>query len=49
MQLFLVAENTNLTDLNLGWNKIREKGALAVAEAIRDNVGMKTINLEWNG
>ena len=45
----ILAENTTLTDLNLSWNEIRCEGAVAVAEAIRDNVGMKTIALAWNG
>lgn len=47
--IVIVAENTTLTDLNLSWNEIRAEGAVAVAEAIRDNVGMKTIKLAWNG
>lgn len=46
---YFLAENTNVTDLDLSWNKIRGAGAVAIAEAVRDNVGMKTINLEWNG
>lgn len=45
----IIAENTTLTDLNLSWNEIRAEGAVAVAEAIRDNVGMKTIKIAWNG
>ncbi|XP_052276174.1 leucine-rich repeat-containing protein 74B-like isoform X1 [Dreissena polymorpha] len=44
-----ISSNDILEVLDLSWNHIRGKGAIAVAKGIGENVRLKSCNISWNG
>ena len=44
-----LAQNESLESLDLSWNNLRQRGALAVAEGLQENIGLKFLILAWNG
>ena len=45
----MLAENTCITELNLGWNSLREKGIEALAQSMESNISLRILNISWNG
>jgi len=44
----ILIERSSLRDLNLHWNKITSKGACYLAEALKNTVTLKMLDLAWN-
>ncbi|CAF0739397.1 unnamed protein product [Didymodactylos carnosus] len=44
-----LANNYSLIKLNLSWNQIRGRGAVALLRAFEVNTGIKDLDLSWNG
>ena len=45
----MIANNTTITELNLGWNRLREKGSEALAKGMEANISLRILNISWNG
>ena len=44
-----IDSNSALENLNLSWNHLRGKGAVAIGKGLRANCSLKTLDLSWNG
>lgn len=44
-----IDSNDSLEHLNLSWNHLRGKGAIAIGKGLRANVSLKVLDLSWNG
>jgi len=44
-----IGANESLEFLNVSWNNLRRRGAIAVAHGLKNNVMLKQLNLAWNG
>ena len=42
-------ENDTLETLDLSWNHLRGKGAVAIGKSIQRNIGLKRLDISWNG
>lgn len=44
-----IAESEVLQHLDLSWNYLRRKGAVAIAQGLKSNQMLKKLNLSYNG
>ena len=45
----LEENNSVSTELNLSWNHLRLKGAIAICKSMRENSSIEILDLSWNG
>ena len=48
-KLILLAKSEVLQTLDLSWNYLRRKGAVAIAQGLKSNQMLKKLNLSYNG
>lgn len=49
IQSISLEKNCSIEELNLSWNHLRLKGALAIANALQYNSTLRILDLSWNG